>query len=226
MAESLAYTAQLRDLLGLSTWRLRRDVAREAAVAAAAKVAPKSSPPRLVDLLQPQPVDVSEKAADIASPEQDYAQALVIDDKHQGYVGDRLTVLVMPGYGSWWLPALSLRDGALRLFRSQEEDDMLHAVLRAAGLDTLSAYLQRIDAHFATLDAATKRLPPQDQDLLSLPAPWLLYGAIARKEAQALASGQHTLLTLAHPLLLLTEPQQKRNAWQHILTYKKALHES
>ena len=53
--------------------------------------------------------------------------------------------------------------------------------------------------------------------------PWLLCGAIAGRQAGALA-GEYVPLSLHHPLLLLTNPQQKRNAWQQILAYRQVIH--
>ena len=222
MLDTAEYPARLRDFLGLIRWRLRRDVTREVAVAQAV-------PPAAV--IPPQIVLPAAGMPPVAPPTslahkevEAWATPLAIDD-HQVWACDTLTLLVMPGYGSWWLPALSQREGDMHLFRSREEDDMLHAVLLAAGLDALSAHVRRIDSHFAAGDILSNRLPPRREDLLSLPSPWVLCGAIARRQAEMLATDAAILLPLAHPLLLLTEPQQKRGAWQQILAYKQGLHD-
>ena len=218
MLEQLGYTQRLGALLGLVPWRLRRDMAREAQ----ALSADKSSNPTSVapDSIAAAP-DGVKKSLDSAAGA--YVQAVQLAQDVQVRAADRLTLISIAGYGSWWLPALSAQDAGMSLFRSAAETELLHTLLNAAGLAALSAHFRHIDEHFAAGGFLSERLPPDTEELLSLPKPWLLCGAIAGRQAGALA-GEYVPLSLHHPLLLLTNPQQKRNAWQQILAYRQVIH--
>lgn len=215
------YSARLCAMLGLVPWRLRRDVARDAQENAAGKVpavAQESAPPAAP---VPQPPVIA--TGTTMPPEEDYARAQTVAQDMRVWAADYLTVIQMPHYGSWWLPALSLRDGEMRLFRSREEDDMLHAMLGAMHLHALADLLGRADDFFSKSSVPAKPLPPDAKELLSLPKPWVLCGAVARQQGEAQA-GSYTPLYLHHPLLLLRHPGYKRSAWEQLIAYKQVIH--
>ena len=225
MAEVLPTTPlhHLQRMLGLPTWRLRRDIADKPAIVGAA-----ASPLETVAKIMPEPPSLpAENELAIAgrtSVEEQVAATVLAVDGHRIHVYRDLTLLEIKNYGSWWLPAVSLADGKMRLFRSSTEMVMLCAMLEAVGLLEIIGHMQNIDAFLAARQMPANRLPANVADLLSLPAPWLLCGAIAQRQAETLATAQECL-SLPHPLAMLKEPQQKRIAWQRILSYKQKVHD-
>lgn len=225
MAEALPFAPlhHLQRMLGLPTWRLRRDIAEKPAVAAEhvppLEAAAKSmaEPPSL-------PANIELAVADCAPVEAQAVAVVLTVDGHRIHVCRDLTLLEIQDYGTWWLPALSLAAGTMRLFRSDGEMAMLCAMLEAVGLQELIGHMQNIDAFLAARQMPANRLPANAADLLSLPAPWLLCGAIAQRQAETLAAAQERL-SLPHPLAMLKQPQQKRIAWQQILSYKQKVHD-
>lgn len=225
MAEALPFAPlqHLQRLLGLPAWHLRRDMAEKPAVVAE-PVPPHEAAAKTP--IEPPPLPVKSEPAVVAhvSAEAPAVATVLTVEGHRIRVCRDLTVLEIENGGSWWLPALSRVDGKMRLFRSDAEMAMLRTLLEAVGLQALAAHLQNIDAFLATRQMPANRLPANAADLLSLPAPWLLCGAIAQKQAESVAAAQERL-PLPHPLALLKTPRQKRVAWQQILAYKQKIHD-
>ncbi|MDO5091228.1 MAG: hypothetical protein Q4D61_06740 [Cardiobacteriaceae bacterium] len=219
MADTLPLSPlqQLQRLLGLPTWRLRRDIAAEAAKPCA--------PAAAVDMPDhPAPVPAAPVAAKAAADETPALPVVYPVAEHTLHLFADLTLLTLKDHGTWWLPPVSHGDGHMRLFRSDAEMAMLHALLASVGLTALIAPLADIDAFLATRPMPPRRVSARGADLLSLPAPWLLCGALAQKQAATLAADKPAL-PLPHPLLLLKDPRQKRLAWQQILAYQQKLHD-
>lgn len=212
MLETAQYPARLCAMLGLLPWRLRRDVAREISQTAAVPADANTAVAQAETAPAPAP---ARHHAPVSMP----AEGLHV------WAADSLTVISLPDYGSWWLPALSLQDGRWRLFRSDAEMNMLQMMLQATGLAALARHMYTVDAHFAAADANLTRLPPDQKELLSLPAPRLLCGAVAEQLGKAWNDNDgDTPLLLHHPLLLLQQPQYKRAAWQQLLAYRQVIH--
>lgn len=212
MLDTAQYPARLCAMLGLLPWRLRRDVAREVHAAANAK-APEA-----------QVVEHSARAAladAVETPLYAPVQHVVADVRV--WTADALTAIHIPEFGCWWLPALSIQAGEARLFRSNAEMDMLQMMLQVVGLDALARHMQAVDAHFAATGTETDRLPPNKEELLSLPGPRVLCGAIAERHSQ-IWNGDDAAFALLHPLQLLQQPHRKRTAWQQLLAYRQVIH--
>lgn len=215
MLDTAQYPARLCAMLGLLPWRLRREVAQEVN-AAAAKA--KAKAPDVQTSESPTSiarVDASETPA--YAPVQQVAAGVRV------WAADALTVIHMPKFGCWWLPAISVQAGEARLFRSNAEMDMLQMMLQVVGLEALARHMQAVDAHFATAGAETVRLPPDKEELLSLPGPRVLCGAVAEQHGKVWG-GHDAALSLTHPLQLLQQPHTKRTAWQQLLAYRQVIH--
>lgn len=239
MPDSLRHTPlhQLQIMLGLASWRLRRDIVRDAR----RQSAPPFSPPPSAEIAQnhtaesagaiPLAPETGTIAPQLSAEAQDVGQALEVASPQWLEAGrcrvqasSLLTVLVIEKYGSWWLPPLSLTPNGAHLFRTTAEMDMLQALFAATGLQDLAAVFRDTDAFLSSHGDLQNPLPPKAEDLLSLPVPWVLCGAIAEKQRETLDAGQ-TSFALTHPLALLKQPRLKRNAWQQILAYRKMLHD-